>query len=245
MTPPRRVTLTGREYSKMARKRSTMVRTMSPMKRQRKRRHTINLMVLHGLVNQKKDVSGRLLAMEMFHKKTTATWKRRPKVFVRGLLLGKVQFRVHVGFIPAFSCRFCIHVILAENFQSHLYFALWTHNSSSGAWLSLFFFFKSILSILTPRVLCPSRSMEQGHQPLADFWVNRHLAASGLWGTSVSTSSIMDSVHFSGVFAGGIKLCKESSSVPGIQTTTVIEEWVSQPLNSVNLFVKSVRLSPR
>lgn len=43
----------------MARKRSTMKRMMSPMKRHLNLRHTMNFMVLQGLVNQKKDVSGR------------------------------------------------------------------------------------------------------------------------------------------------------------------------------------------
>lgn len=41
-------------------KRTTMMRMMSPMKRHLNLRHTMNFMVLHGLVNQKKDVSGRL-----------------------------------------------------------------------------------------------------------------------------------------------------------------------------------------
>lgn len=52
--------LTGREYSRMARKRITMMRMMSPIKRHLNLRHTMNFMVLHGLVNQKKEVSGRL-----------------------------------------------------------------------------------------------------------------------------------------------------------------------------------------
>lgn len=56
--------LTGKEYSKMARKRITIMRMMSPMKRHLNLRHTMNFMVLHGLVNQKKDVSGRLVVME-------------------------------------------------------------------------------------------------------------------------------------------------------------------------------------
>lgn len=41
-------------------KRTTMVRMMSPMKRHLNLRHTMNFMVLQGLVNQKKEVSGRL-----------------------------------------------------------------------------------------------------------------------------------------------------------------------------------------
>lgn len=48
----------------MARKRITIMRMMSPMKRHLNLRHTMNFMVLHGLVNQKKDVSGRLVVME-------------------------------------------------------------------------------------------------------------------------------------------------------------------------------------
>lgn len=56
--------LTGREYSRMAMKRITMVRRMSPMKRHLNLRHTMNFMVLHGLVNQKKEVSGRLKVIE-------------------------------------------------------------------------------------------------------------------------------------------------------------------------------------
>lgn len=52
--------LTGNEYSRMATKRTTMMRMMRPMKRHLNLFHTMNFMVLHGLVNQKKDVSGRL-----------------------------------------------------------------------------------------------------------------------------------------------------------------------------------------
>ena len=56
--------LTGKEYNRMARKSTTMMRMMSPMKRHLNLFHTMNFMVLHGLVNQKKDVSGRLMVME-------------------------------------------------------------------------------------------------------------------------------------------------------------------------------------
>lgn len=52
---------TGKEYNRMAMKRSTMMRRMSPMKRHLNLLHTMNFIVLHGLVNQKKDVSGRLV----------------------------------------------------------------------------------------------------------------------------------------------------------------------------------------
>lgn len=58
--------LTGSEYSRMAMKRITMKRRRSPMKRHLNLRHTMNFMVLHGLVNQKKDVSGRLLEKKRF-----------------------------------------------------------------------------------------------------------------------------------------------------------------------------------
>lgn len=54
------VVLTGREYNRMAMKRITMVRMMSPMKRHLNLRHTMNFIVLQGLVNQKNEVSGRL-----------------------------------------------------------------------------------------------------------------------------------------------------------------------------------------
>lgn len=53
--------LTGSEYSRMATKRITMKRRRSPMNRHLNLRHTMNFMVLHGLVNQKKEVSGRLV----------------------------------------------------------------------------------------------------------------------------------------------------------------------------------------
>uniref|UniRef100_G3P5X9 Threonyl/alanyl tRNA synthetase SAD domain-containing protein n=1 Tax=Gasterosteus aculeatus aculeatus TaxID=481459 RepID=G3P5X9_GASAC len=58
-----RSSLTGSEYSRMARKSTTMVRRMRTMKRHLNLFHTMNFMVLHGLVNQKKDVSGRLRGM--------------------------------------------------------------------------------------------------------------------------------------------------------------------------------------
>lgn len=62
-TRGRRSSLTGSEYSRMARKSTTMVRRMRTMKRHLNLFHTMNFMVLHGLVNQKKDVSGRLREM--------------------------------------------------------------------------------------------------------------------------------------------------------------------------------------
>ena len=52
--------LTGKEYNRMAMKSITMVRMMSPMKRHLNRLQIMNFMVLQGLVNQKKEVSGRL-----------------------------------------------------------------------------------------------------------------------------------------------------------------------------------------
>lgn len=52
--------LTGREYRRMATKRITMRRRRPTMKRHLNFRHTMNFIVLHGFVNQKKDVSGRL-----------------------------------------------------------------------------------------------------------------------------------------------------------------------------------------
>lgn len=56
--------LTGKEYNRMARKRMTMMSRMRTMKRHLNFLHTMNFMVLHGLVNQKKDVSGRLVMTE-------------------------------------------------------------------------------------------------------------------------------------------------------------------------------------
>lgn len=53
--------LTGKEYNRMAMKRTTMMRMISPIKTHLNLLHTMNFMVLHGLVNQKKDVSGRLV----------------------------------------------------------------------------------------------------------------------------------------------------------------------------------------
>lgn len=53
--------LTGKEYNRMATKRTTMNRMRRPRKSHLNLRHTMNFMVLHGLVNQKKEVSGRLL----------------------------------------------------------------------------------------------------------------------------------------------------------------------------------------
>ena len=52
--------LTGREYSMIARNRITSIRIMDMMKIHLNLRHTMNFIVLHGFVNQKKDVSGRL-----------------------------------------------------------------------------------------------------------------------------------------------------------------------------------------
>lgn len=56
--------LTGKEYNRMPTKSSTMMRMRSPMKSHLNLRHTMNFMVLHGLVNQKKEVSGRLMVID-------------------------------------------------------------------------------------------------------------------------------------------------------------------------------------
>lgn len=52
--------LTGREYSRIPRNKSTSRRTIKPMKIHLNLRHMMNFMVLNGLVNQKKEVLGRL-----------------------------------------------------------------------------------------------------------------------------------------------------------------------------------------
>lgn len=82
--------LTGKEYNRMARKSTTMMRMMSPMKRHLNLLHTMNFMVLHGLVNQKKDVSGRLMVMEMkdMSELITSFWQLRQmdKIHVRDLI---------------------------------------------------------------------------------------------------------------------------------------------------------------
>lgn len=122
-SPALSVVLTGREYSRMATKRITMKRRRSPMKRHLNLRHTMNFMVLHGLVNQKKEVSGRLVwenerlyeNMMAFTNQCTAS-----------IILGRVQFRVHVGFISAFSCRPDICICFTYNLQAHLHFTLKT-----------------------------------------------------------------------------------------------------------------------
>lgn len=89
-----------------------------------------------------------------------------------------------------------------------------------------------LLFILTPRTFFPSCLMEQGHQPLTDFWANRDLACSVLCGATSSTSSIIFREHFSGVLAGATMLHKSSSSVPGIaedytQNVIILKKVVS------------------
>lgn len=42
------------------------------------------------------------------------------------IILGRVQFRVHVGFISAFSCRPDICICFTYNLQAHLHFTLKT-----------------------------------------------------------------------------------------------------------------------
>lgn len=41
-------------------------------------------------------------------------------------LLGWIQFWIHVGFIPPFSCGFLICVCCTDNLQGHFHFALFT-----------------------------------------------------------------------------------------------------------------------
>ena len=53
--------LTGKEYRRIPRKSPTITRRISMMKRHLKRRHTMNFIALQGLVNQKNEVSGRLV----------------------------------------------------------------------------------------------------------------------------------------------------------------------------------------
>lgn len=52
--------LTGSEYRRMATNKITIRRRRMPMKTHLNLRHTMNFIVLHGFVNQRKDVSGRL-----------------------------------------------------------------------------------------------------------------------------------------------------------------------------------------
>lgn len=64
-------TRTGKEYRSTARKSSRINRMSRPMMTHLNRRHTMNFMVLHGLVNQRKEVSGRLHCKEMVFTYTT------------------------------------------------------------------------------------------------------------------------------------------------------------------------------
>lgn len=150
-----------------------------------------------------------------------------------GFLLGRVQFWVHVGFIPAFSCRSLINICFIYNLQCHLHFALQTQDkqvqwakflpkvyckmSNTCKCIHLSLGVSGSLFILTPRTFFPSFSMEQGHQPLTDCCLNRDLAFSVLCAPiSRASKSIIAREHFSGVFAGATRSRKSSSSVPRI-----------------------------
>lgn len=104
-----------------------MVRRMSPMKRHLNLRHTMNFMVLQGLVNQKKEVSGRLKVIEKIYILTTRSqlflFDSSQDIFEANIL-GRVQFWVHVGFVPAFSCRSLIRLRFTYNLQCHLHLSL-------------------------------------------------------------------------------------------------------------------------
>lgn len=101
--------LTGREYSRMARKRITMVRMISPMKRHLNLRHTMNFMVLHGLVNQKKDVSGRLTVME----------NKRGKAYLLDDIIQVLTVRLHFSlFIPTINLK--MHFVLSTFNQQNV-----------------------------------------------------------------------------------------------------------------------------
>lgn len=101
--------LTGREYSRMARKRITMVRMISPMKRHLNLRHTMNFMVLHGLVNQKKDVSGRLTVME----------NKRGKAYLLDDIIQVLTVRLHFSlFIPTIHLK--MHFVLSTFNQQNV-----------------------------------------------------------------------------------------------------------------------------
>lgn len=41
-----------------------------------------------------------------------------------GFLLGRVQFGVHIGLVPALSCRFLICLFVTDNLQRHLHLSL-------------------------------------------------------------------------------------------------------------------------
>lgn len=58
-------THTGKEYRSTATKSSRTSKMSRPMMTHLNRRHTMNFMVLHGLMNQRKEVSGRLCCKEM------------------------------------------------------------------------------------------------------------------------------------------------------------------------------------
>ncbi len=85
-------------------------------------RHTMNLHVLHGFVNQKNEVSGRLKRetnLVMIHSHT-----EQEKRNVTNLLLGRIQFWIHIWLISAFSSRSLIRFLLIHNLQSQLNLSL-------------------------------------------------------------------------------------------------------------------------
>lgn len=109
--------LTGSEYSRMAMKRTTMMRMMSPMKRHLNLRHTMNFMVLQGLVNQKKEVSGRLKVEEK------KNWPQDHNFFLKILEILQFLKRIHTLEGPVLgSCwvRPCLFLQVSRPLAFHL-----------------------------------------------------------------------------------------------------------------------------
>lgn len=85
----------------------------------------------------------------------------------------------------------------------------------------------------------PSCSLTQGHQPRTDFWEKRELAASFLDELLIPGNIL--SLHFSELFAGGIRLRRSSSIVPETNIKIQINDF--KILSSLFWYILSFAVS--
>lgn len=232
--------LTGKEYNRIPMKSSTRISRISPMKIHLNLWHKINLMVLQGFVNQKKDVSGRLLKLEEeeteeFNMVYTVLEVNISDMPMKGWiytdqwksLLREVKLWVHVGFIPALPSRLPIHLILSHNFKSHLDLPL--HKMLFQIYSTQCFTYASVIRNLVIYCRDPKTRLIYSlsfvivklmtaklysHQGLPSHPVQWHRATS-LWQTAERTAS----------WSGLICVALHPTSPPSYPECTSLESW--------------------
>lgn len=227
--------LTAREQSRIPKNKITSRRTIAKMKMHLNLRQTMNFIVLKGFVNQKNDVSGRLLSTER-HKRLQMLMdemRRNSEKYTITSLLNFFQNSMSLDCVKIFYFG-----------ASSLGFMFGSSRPFPAGLSSISFSFtiSSVISTLpwrierrmltrnenkqtnklqtvlrrkhTPSTCFPSCSLTHGHQPRTALWEKRELGCGFLEEAEWPIPGNIFRLHFSGVFAGGIRLSRSSSTEP-------------------------------